>query len=167
MRTHRTDPLSGTKVKSRIVLKKILLRLKKAKKKIAFTNGCFDILHYGHVKYLEEAKQKADVLVVAVNSDSSVRRIKGKLRPLVNELDRARTVAGLASVDFVTVFEESTPYELIKLLKPDVLVKGADWKDAEIVGQDIVKASGGKVIRIKLVKGRSTSEIIKKIAKTY
>lgn len=159
--------MSGTKIKSRTALKKIILRLKKAGKKIAFTNGCFDILHYGHVKYLEEAKQKADVLVVAVNSDSSVRRIKGKLRPVVNEFDRAKTIAGLASVDFVTVFEESTPYELIKLLKPDVLVKGSDWKNQDIVGQDIVKASGGKVIRIKLVKGRSTSEIIKKIAKTY
>ncbi len=167
MRTRRTIPLSRIKIKSLTELKKISDKLKAKGKKIVFTNGCFDLLHYGHVMYLEKAKTKGDFLIVGLNSDSSVKRIKGDKRPIVNENDRAKVIEALASVDYVVLFEEDTPYETIKILKPDILIKGADWKKNNIVGADIVKSYGGKIVTIKLAKGRSTTNLIKKIAETF
>jgi D-beta-D-heptose 7-phosphate kinase/D-beta-D-heptose 1-phosphate adenosyltransferase len=158
--------LSRAKVKSLASLKKIISSLQKKGKKVVFTNGCFDILHYGHVMYLQAARKKGDCLVVAVNSDASVKRIKGAKRPLVGEIDRANIIAALESVDFVLIFHQDTPLEVIKNLKPDILVKGADWKDKIIVGAEIVKKNNGKVVTIKLAGGRSTTNIIKKIIET-
>ena len=145
-----------------MALKKITAGLKKRGKKIVFTNGCFDLLHYGHVKYLEDAKRGGDVLVVAVNSDRSVKKLKGKMRPIINEIFRQSVLASLDSVDYVTMFSEETPLKVIKTIKPDVLVKGADWRKNAIVGADFVKSYGGKVKTIKLVKGLSTTMLIKK-----
>ena len=153
------------KISNLSTLKKIISRLKKAGKKVVFTNGCFDLLHYGHVKYLQDARRKGDILVVAVNSDSSVRKIKGKKRPIVNEKDRLGIIAALQSVDYAVLFKEKTPLKVIKLLKPDILVKGADWDKNNIVGADYVAGTGGRVSTIKLIKGRSTTNLIKKIAK--
>src|SRR3989338_7489156 len=119
---------SQDKIQSQSKLIKIIDALKRQGKKIAFTNGCFDILHYGHVKYLEQAKGKADILVVGLNSDSSLKKIKGKNRPINKQMDRARVLSALTSVDYLTIFSEGTPLELIKLIQPDVLVKGGDWQ---------------------------------------
>lgn len=159
--------MSGTKIKKIASLKRIAASLKKKGRRIVFTNGCFDILHYGHVVYLEKAKRKGDCLIVGINSDLSVKKIKGESRPVVNEFDRARVLAGLQSVDFVAIFNEETPIKLIQALRPDVLIKGRDWKNKGIIGSDFVKSYGGKVLTIKLAKGRSTTNLIKKIAKTY
>ena len=159
--------MSGTKIKKLTSLKRITAALKNKGKKVVFTNGCFDILHYGHVMYLEKAKRSGDCLIVGINSDLSVKKIKGPNRPIVNEFDRARVLAGLQSVDFVVIFNEETPLKLIQALKPDVLIKGYDWKNKGIVGSDFVKSYGGKVVTVKLAKGRSTTGIIKEIAKTY
>lgn len=137
----------------------------KGSHKVVFTNGCFDILHAGHVRYLNAAKKLGDVLVVGLNSDKSVKKIKGKGRPIVPERERAEVLSGLESVNHVVLFSDDTPYELIKALKPDILVKGADWKHGEIVGEDILKEYGGKVRRIRLVDGKSTTNIIKKIVR--
>lgn len=167
MRINRRGPLLNTKIKTLKELKKIIPALKAKGEKIVFTNGCFDILHYGHVKYLEDAKRKGSVLIVAVNRDSSVKKIKGSIRPIIKELDRSRIIAGLASVDYVILFKDKTPVKLIKALKPDILVKGADWNMADIVGADFVLRHGGKVLTISLAKGRSTTALIKKIAKIY
>lgn len=155
------------KIKNLNTLKRIVSSLKSRGKKIVFTNGCFDILHYGHVKYLQESKRRGDILVVAVNSDASIRRIKGKKRPIVNEKDRLRTLAALESIDYVVLFNEDTPLETIGLLKPDLLVKGADWDKNDIVGRDVVLSYGGRVKKIKLIKNRSTTALIKKIAKAF
>ncbi len=155
------------KIKSPAVLKKIIRRLKNRGRKIVFTNGCFDILHYGHARYLQEAKSRGDTLVVGVNSDSSVRRIKGAGRPVVKMRDRMGLLAALEPVDYVTPFSQETPLELIKLLIPDVLVKGADWGKKNIVGGNFVKSHGGKVITVKLAKGRSTTNLISRIAKKF
>ncbi|MCR4337089.1 MAG: D-glycero-beta-D-manno-heptose 1-phosphate adenylyltransferase [Candidatus Omnitrophica bacterium] len=130
---------------------------------IAFTNGCFDILHLGHVRYLEAAKKKNRVLIVGLNSDASVRKIKGPTRPVNSQEARAGVLAALSCVDFVVIFKEHTPYKLIQTLEPDVLIKGADWKGKEVVGADVVKARGGRVELIKYVDGCSTTDIIKKI----
>ncbi|MCL4540248.1 MAG: D-glycero-beta-D-manno-heptose 1-phosphate adenylyltransferase [Bacteroidetes bacterium] len=132
-------------------------------KKIVFTNGVFDIVHIGHVDYLRRAKELGDILVVAINADESVRRIKGPKRPIVGEADRSFVVANLKSVDYVCIFNEDTPYETIKLLQPDVLVKGADWKVEDVVGRDIVEVRGGKVVTMKYLDGKSTTNIIKRI----
>ncbi len=148
-------------------LKKLIPYLKARRKKIVFTNGCFDLLHCGHVKYLQDAKKKGDVLVVGINSDASVKRIKGKGRPVVNERDRLRLVASLESVDYVVLFKEDTPLKIIKFIKPAVLVKGADWNKNNIVGKDFMISYGGRVSTIKFVKGYSTSNLIKKIAKRF
>ena len=155
------------KIKNHIALKQITNRLKKRGKKIAFTNGCFDIIHYGHVKYLEDAKKCADILIVAVNSDSSVKRLKGSKRPLYPLRDRMRVIASLSSVDYVTSFGEDTPAEIIRFLKPDLVIKGADYQIKDIVGSDIVKSYGGKVRRIKYIKGYSVTGLIDKIIKHY
>lgn len=128
-----------------------------------FTNGVFDILHRGHVTYLDKAKSMGDVLVVGLNSDASTRRLKGNSRPYQSQRDRAVILLALEAVDLVVVFSEDTPERLIQQVKPDVLVKGADYKINEIVGADFVKGYGGKVARVRLTEGRSTSGIMKKI----
>ncbi|PIP91545.1 MAG: D-glycero-beta-D-manno-heptose 1-phosphate adenylyltransferase [Bdellovibrionales bacterium CG12_big_fil_rev_8_21_14_0_65_38_15] len=132
-------------------------------KKIVFTNGCFDILHPGHVAYLNEAKSLGDKLVVGLNSDASVKRLKGEDRPVNNESDRMFMLLNLKSVDHVIIFNEDTPFELIQELKPDVLVKGGDWKPEQIVGSDIVLANGGEVKSLKFIDGHSTSTLISKV----
>lgn len=158
---------SENKIKKLKELAGIISRLRKKGSKVVFTNGCFDLLHWGHVKYLREARKKGDLLVVALNSDSSVKRIKGKKRPVVKQLDRARVLSGLESVDYIVIFKEDTPLNTIRCLRPDILVKGADWGKKGIVGADFIKNNGGRVYNIKLVRGSSTSKLIKKIAKTF
>jgi rfaE bifunctional protein nucleotidyltransferase chain/domain len=138
-------------------------RLKTEGKKVVFTNGVFDILHRGHVEYLTKARSLGDVLVVGMNADASVRRLKGPERPVVSQNDRAFVLAALAVVDYVCLFDEDTPYNLIKAVIPDILVKGSDWAVNDIVGKDIVEASGGKVQTIDYVPNRSTTNIIQKI----
>lgn len=165
MRTHRAGTLLKKKIKSLSTLKRIAAGAKRKGKRIVFTNGCFDLLHYGHVKYLEDAKRKGDILIVAVNSDSSVKKIKGDKRPIVSEKERIRVIAALASVDYAVLFNDNTPVKLIRALKPDILVKGADWDKNNIVGGNLVASYGGRVMRIKLVPGCSTTNLIKKIAR--
>jgi len=155
------------KILQREDLKDKVQALKKAGKKIVFTNGCFDFLHIGHVRYLKAARAEGDVLVVGVNSDHSVCKIKGPRRPVVPENERAEVLASLACVDFVTLFDEPDPLVTIRLLMPDVLVKGADWEEDAIVGRDVVEAKGGRVVRIPLTEGASTSRIIEKILANY
>lgn len=144
-------------------LKKVREELKKSGRKLVFTNGCFDILHKGHAEYLKEAKALGDVLVVGVNSDRSVKKLKGESRPVNNENDRAFMLDNLKSVDYVIIFDEDTPYELIKEIVPDLLVKGGDWKENEIVGSDIVRDNGGKVVSLMFVDGYSTTKILNKV----
>ena len=132
-------------------------------KRIVFTNGCFDILHAGHVAYLQDSRKLGDLLIIGLNSDESVRRLKGNGRPINIFNDRAEVLSALSSVDYVTIFEEDTPYNLIKSILPDVLVKGGDYDPENIVGADIVKKNGGQIITIPFVEGKSTTEIIKKI----
>lgn len=155
------------KILERNILKNKLEALRKKGKKIAFTNGCFDIIHVGHVRYLREAKKTSDVLVLALNSDSSVRAIKGAKRPLVSAEDRAEVIAALEFVDFITIFEELTPLELINYLKPDILIKGGDWPEEKIVGREEIKKWGGRVVIIPEVTGKSTTNIVEKIKKMY
>lgn len=154
---------SHQKIKTPAQLKPLLDDLKAQGKRIVFTNGCFDLLHPGHVRYLERARQQGDVLVVALNTDESVRKLKGENRPIVNQADRCEVVAGLGSVDFVTTFDEATPLQLIELLVPDVLVKGGDWTPDRIVGRGVVEAAGGKVLSINYENGFSTTAIIDRI----
>ncbi len=134
--------------------------------KIVFTNGCFDLLHLGHVDYLEKARNLGDKLVLGLNTDASIRGLKGEERPLQDEMSRARIMASLLFVDAVVLFSEPTPYKLIKLVQPDILVKGDDYSPENIVGADIVKAKGGEVKTIPFVKGYSTSNIVAKIKTT-
>ena len=131
-------------------------------KKIVFTNGCFDILHRGHVAYLNQAKHLGDLLIVGLNSDKSVKRLKGNSRPINNELDRKYVLENLKSVDLVVIFEEDTPLELISNILPEVLVKGGDWEINQIVGSDIVIKNGGKVLSLDFIEGHSTTNIIEK-----
>lgn len=152
-----------SKIKTHAALKNIIAALHKKKKRIVFTNGCFDILHVGHVEYLSRARKMGDALVIGLNSDRSVRAIKGKTRPINSQADRAKVLAALYFVDYITIFEDPTPERLIRLLKPDVLVKGADWKVKDIIGNDFVMSYGGKVARIPFVKGYSTTSVINKI----
>ena len=154
------------KIKTLLSLTKIIAKHKKAKQKIVFTNGCFDLLHRGHVNYLQTAKKKGDILVVAINSDASIRKLKGNSRPINSQQDRSELIAALESVDYVTIFPQSTPLEVIKKIKPDILVKGADWKASDIVGADILKQYGGKIAREKFLSGYSTTKLIEKIVKT-
>lgn len=139
-------------------LKKVVDNARTNNKKIVFTNGCFDIIHAGHVRYLKDAKALGDVLVVGLNSDESVSKIK-PARPINSQNQRAEVLSSLEMVDYVAVFEEKTPYELIKIVKPDVLVKGGDWKKEEIIGSDIAK----KTLSLPYIKGISTSKIIERI----
>jgi len=132
-------------------------------RRVVFTNGVFDILHPGHVRYLAEARRQGDALIVAVNSDRSVRAIKGPERPVNPENERAEVITALAVVDAAVVFDEDTPYDIIRAIQPDVLVKGADWAHDRIVGRDIVEARGGVVIRVKVEEGHSTTNVIRKV----
>ena len=132
-------------------------------KKIVFTNGCFDIIHAGHVQYLQEAKALGDILIIGLNSDASVKRLKGAERPVNNQNDRAIVLSALKSVDYIVVFDEDTPYDLIKQIKPDILVKGGDWPENKIVGHDIVKANGGIVKSLSFRPGNSSTSIIEKM----
>lgn len=166
MRDSRTPLLFQSKVKSTGDIAAVAEGLRASGKKIVFTNGCFDILHYGHVLYLQEAASLGDALIVGINSDASVRRLKGKSRPVTSQEYRAATIAALQSVDFTVIFEEDTPYNLIKTVKPDVLVKGGDWRRQDIVGADIVEAGGGKVESLAFAEGFSTSSIIDKIIRS-
>jgi D-beta-D-heptose 7-phosphate kinase/D-beta-D-heptose 1-phosphate adenosyltransferase len=133
--------------------------------RVVFTNGCFDLLHVGHLRYLEAAREKGDRLIVGVNSDSSVRGLKGEGRPLVCEAERQEMLAGLVCVDQVTCFGEETPYDLIQACRPHFLVKGADWA-GNVVGADLVEADGGRVELIRLIEGRSTTDLIRVAAQT-
>jgi len=135
-------------------------QLEREGKRVVFTNGVFDILHPGHIRYLTEARRQGDALIVAVNSDRSVRAIKGPTRPVHPEAERAEVIAALACVDAAVVFDQDTPHEIISAIQPDVLVKGADWAADKIVGRDIVEARGGVVIRVKIAEGHSTTSII-------
>lgn len=146
-------------------LRVIRKRIKNEGKRVVFTNGCFDILHRGHIEYLRKAKALGDILIVGVNTDSSVRRIKGPDRPVVDENDRAHVLAALAAVDYVCLFGEDTPYELIRALVPDILVKGADWPVEKVVGKDVVEAAGGSVQTIDFLPDRSTTAILERIRK--
>jgi len=145
----------------------MLDQARQANQTIVFTNGCFDIMHVGHVRYLAKARSHGDLLVVGLNSDSSVRAIKGAKRPIVGQDHRAELLASLACVDFVVPFEELDPLRLIRVVKPDVLAKGEDWAENAIVGADDVKSRGGKVIRISFEEETSTSGIIQKILQQH
>ncbi len=143
--------------------KQLAKELKAQGKKIVFTNGCFDILHCGHTTYLSESKKLGDVLILGLNSDDSVRRLKGESRPINNQSDRAAVMDSLKSIDYVVIFEEDTPYNLINAIIPDVLVKGGDYNKENIVGADIVENNGGSVVTINFVEGKSTTNIINKM----
>ena len=155
------------KIKTVQELRPLLDILRAAGKKVVFTNGCFDLIHTGHTRYLAIARSFGDLLVVAVNSDSSVRTIKGEKRPINSQAERAETLAALESVDFVTLFDEPDPYRVISALQPDVLVKGGDWPIEKIIGRDVVEARGGRVVNVPYVEGSSTTGIIERILKTY
>jgi D-beta-D-heptose 7-phosphate kinase/D-beta-D-heptose 1-phosphate adenosyltransferase len=163
---HRSQPVKFVQTDKKVTdldhLLKQLKSLNFRSKEIVFTNGCFDILHVGHLTYLEKARSRGDVLVVGLNSDQSISRIKGPTRPIVEEKLRARLLAGLSCVDFVVQFDDDTPLELIKAIRPHILIKGADWAVDKIVGGDFVLAHGGRVETIDLVEGLSTTNIIQK-----
>ena len=142
-------------------------KVRKSGRKIVFTNGCFDIMHVGHVRYLAEARSQADMLIVGLNSDGSMRTIKGEKRPIVHQDHRAEVLASLACVDYVVLFEEPDPLRLIQTIKPDVLVKGEDWAADAIIGADDVKSRGGKIVRISFIEETSTTGIIKTILQRY
>jgi len=148
-------------------MKFMIEKFKEEKKKVVFTNGVFDIIHSGHIDYLIKAKELGDILIVGLNSDSSVKRIKGEKRPIINQTDRAFVLSNLKPVDYVVIFEEDTPLEIIKAIVPDVLVKGADWSLDKIVGSDIVLSNGGEVKNISFVNDQSTSRIVELILSRY
>ena len=159
--------MAKNKIVSLQRLKRLLASARKKGITVVFTNGCFDIIHAGHVRYLNKAKSLGDILIAGLNSDISVKKIKGEKRPIVPQKERAEVLSGLEAVDYVVIFNEPTPIRLIKATLPDVLVKGADWAGHAIVGADVVKKAGGRIARIKLVKGRSTTNIIKKILELH
>lgn len=145
----------------------IVQALQRQGRKVVFTNGCFDLLHVGHVRYLEAARALGDCLIVAVNSDASVRRLKGPTRPILSQRHRMEVLSALSSVDYLILFGADTPRRLIAALKPDILVKGADWQEDAIVGKEIVEANGGRVARIRQVPGASTSQIVQRILQCH
>lgn len=155
------------KIKKREELRGDLEKLEGDGKRAVFTNGCFDLLHVGHLRYLEEARSLGDILVVGVNSDRSVQELKGPRRPILPLVERMEILSGLECVDYVTSFEEPTPLELITLLKPWVLVKGGDWSKETIVGREVVEGLGGKVVVLPFFEGNSTSNLIEAILKRY
>jgi rfaE bifunctional protein nucleotidyltransferase chain/domain len=152
-----------SKIVGRAALERRLRALRRAGKRIVFTNGCFDLIHAGHVRYLRAARRLGDVLVVGLNSDASVRRLKGPQRPLVPQRARCEVMAALEMVDLVTVFAQDTPYELIARVQPDVLVKGGDWRPDHIVGADLVRARGGRVRALPFARGYSTTALVERI----
>jgi D-beta-D-heptose 7-phosphate kinase/D-beta-D-heptose 1-phosphate adenosyltransferase len=159
--------MSAQKIKTLEEIIQLRALYRETGRKLVFTNGCFDILHIGHVRYLNQARSMGDILVVGVNSDRSVSEIKGNARPIVPELERAEVLAALACVDLIFIFDDLTPKRVINAIIPDVLVKGADWDVAEIVGRDTVEKAGGVVLNIPLVEGSSTTEIIRKILERF
>lgn len=162
-----SDHEPQSKIHDRIILARLLAAERGRGKSVVFTNGCFDLLHVGHVKYLQQAKRLGDLLVLGLNSDASIRRIKGPLRPLINEEDRAHILAALGCIDYVVLFDEETPYELIQILRPDILVKGGDYTVDGVVGRDLVEGWGGRVELINFVDGKSTTATIEKILESY
>jgi rfaE bifunctional protein nucleotidyltransferase chain/domain len=142
-------------------------RLGRLGRRVVFTNGCFDLIHPGHIRYLQEARRLGDALIVALNSDRSVRELKGDKRPILDQSERAEVMAALGCVDYVTIFDATTPREIIAALLPDVLVKGGDWELDSIVGRDEVEAAGGEVLSLPFVEGCSTSDLIERIAQRY
>jgi len=158
---------TGKRVKSQAEALETVRQWQATGKKVVFSNGCFDILHAGHVEYLEAARELGDVLVIGLNSDASVRRLKGTMRPICCENDRAALLSALRCVDCVTLFDDDTPEELITMLIPDILVKGADWDVERIAGASAVLAHGGEVLTLPLLEGRSTSTIIETIKERY
>jgi len=159
---HSHEP-AAERVKARDELAALVKELKKKGKKIVLTNGCFDLLHVGHLHTFEQAKRCGDILIVALNSDVSVRSLKGAERPFVPERERAVLLAGLRAVDFVVIFDELDPLAIVTELLPDVLVKGEDWLEGTIIGQDVVESAGGRVVRVPLIEGTSTTRLINKI----
>jgi len=155
------------KVKEKENLRKILKELEAKGKRVVFTNGCFDLLHIGHLRYLEKAKALGDTLVVGVNGDSSVRRLKGPERPILPLVERMEILSGLECVDYVISFNEETPLELISFLKPHVLVKGGDWTKETTVGKEVVEGLGGEVVILPFVEGNSTTNIIETVLQRY
>jgi rfaE bifunctional protein nucleotidyltransferase chain/domain len=155
------------KIKTVQELRPLLDILRASGRKIVFTNGCFDLIHTGHTRYLAKAKSLGDLLIVAVNSDASVRGIKGEKRPINTEAERMETLSALESVDYVVLFNEPDPHRIIGELQPDVLVKGGDWPTEKIIGRDIVEARGGKVVSTGYIEGASTTGIIEKIVQKY
>ena len=155
------------KIKTREEVRNIIQDLKAKGKRIVFTNGCFDFLHLGHIRYLEKAKTLGDILVVGVNSDHSVQNLKGPKRPILPEEERAEILSGLGCVDYITIFDEEDPLELISTLQPDILVKGGDWTKETTVGREVVERSGGEVVILPFVEGASTSNLIDTILKRY
>jgi len=155
------------KIKEKEDLRRVVEVFKREGKRIVFTNGCFDLLHVGHVRYLEKAKTLGDILVVGVNSDRSVKELKGPLRPLLPQEERMEILSGLGCVNYVTLFDEPTPLALITALTPHVLVKGGDWSKETIVGRDVVEGSGGEVVVIPFVEGSSTTRLIETILERY
>jgi len=160
---HNAMKRPKSKIISRKDIKKLCDRLRRQEKRIVFTNGVFDIIHMGHVHYLSKAKAMGDVLIIGLNTDRSVKKFKGRHRPINTQSDRAGVLAALEMVDYVVLFGEATPEKLIRQVRPDILVKGADYKIEEIVGADFVRSYGGEVRCIKLLKGRSTTELLKRI----
>ncbi|MGL5123474.1 MAG: D-glycero-beta-D-manno-heptose 1-phosphate adenylyltransferase [Fusobacteriaceae bacterium] len=148
---------------SRKLAKELVEELKKIGKKVVFTNGCFDILHVGHLRYMNEAKNQGDILIVGINSDASVKRLKGTTRPINTETDRAEMLSGLKAVDFTVIFEEDTPIEIIGELKPSIHVKGGDYKKEDLPETAIVEKNGGEVRILSFVEGKSTTNIVNKI----
>jgi D-beta-D-heptose 7-phosphate kinase/D-beta-D-heptose 1-phosphate adenosyltransferase len=159
--------MSAQKIKTLEEVIEFRTRCREAGQKLVFTNGCFDILHIGHVRYLNQARSMGDAMVVGVNSDRSVREIKGKGRPVVPELERAEVLSALACVDCVFIFDDPTPKRVIDAIVPDILVKGADWDIDRIVGRDTVEKAGGVVLNIPLVERSSTTEIIQKVLQRF
>jgi rfaE bifunctional protein nucleotidyltransferase chain/domain len=155
---------AATKIKRRSEMKEIISRLQSQGETVVFTNGCFDIMHVGHVRYLEGARALGDCLVVAVNTDESVRGRKGDCRPIVSQFERAEVVAALACVDYVTLFSEDTPSEIVDELRPDIDVKGGDYTLDQMPEASVVQAYGGKVVLVPMVEGYSTTRIVKRIA---
>ena len=155
------------KIKTVKELSPLLDILRATGRKVVFTNGCFDLIHTGHTRYLAKAKSFGDLLIVAVNSDASVRGIKGNKRPINTEAERMETLAALENVDYVVLFNEPDPHRIIAELQPDVLVKGGDWPIEKIIGRDIVEARGGKVVSVGYIEGASTTGIIEKIVQKY
>ena len=156
-----------SKIKSINELKKVIDELKRQNRKIVTTNGVFDILHIGHIRYLKEAKKLGDILIVAINSDSSTKKIKGPKRPLNNENDRAEALAALECVDYVTIFNEENPIKILGVIKPDIHVKGSDYSINQVIEKDAVEKNNGKVVLIPKVEGYSTTDFISKIVDLY